>query len=414
MNTKTYYVMAIDIAKNKSDFFIQGLHSEVLMEPTTYKHNLKNFMQLKKFLLDNNLKNDITIMMESTSSYHYPVERFFNEHGFKVIVVNPNLVKKSDTSFRKTKTDKIDCFKIAECYFKAEIKSNALKSLNIYDDLTTLNRQYLSLEKAITALKNRYTRLLDICIPEYEIFFLTSKNTIDTSKKYLYKYLNLFYQFPHSEIIANTRVDKLANTLNSAYNWNYIERMTKESIEIKNISKNSYPGVSKYSEEVFNLKQIIRLLITNLKEQSTIASKLIILAKKTKYFKNINSIYGIGELTTAQIIAELKDIDRFNSYKQINAYLGLEPSIYQSGKAYYNGKITKSGNSCGRKVLYTVVKNITNISSKGFANHPILLHYLKKKEKENKTEKESVISTTTKLIRIIFSLCKNNSEFNIK
>lgn len=414
MNTKTYYVLAIDIAKNKSDFFIQGLNGEVLMEPTTYEHNLKNFMLLKKFLLDNELETNITIMMESTSSYHYPVERFFDEHNFKVIVVNPNLVKKSYTSFRKTKTDKIDCFKIAECYFKEEIRSNALKSLNTYDDLTTLNRQYLSLEKAITSLKNRYTRLLDICIPEYEIFFENNKYKVNNSKKYLDKYLNFFYEFPHSEIIAATRVDKLANVLNSVYDWNYINRMTKEAIEIKNTSKESYPGVSQTSEEVFNLKQIIRLLIKNLEEQNIIASKLIDLAKETKYFKNINSIYGIGELTTAQIIAELKDIDRFDSYKQINAYLGLEPSIYQSGKSYYNGRITKSGNSCGRKVIYTVVKNITTVSKKGCSNHPILLHYIKKKEKENKSEKESVISTTTKLIRIIFSLCKNNTEFNIK
>jgi len=340
--------------------------------------------------------------MESTSSYHYPVERYFDNNGYKVVVINPNLVKKSDTSFRRTKTDKEDCFKIANCYFKEEIKSNALKSLNIYDDLTTLNRQYLSLEKSLTALKNRYVRLLDICIPEHENFYLNKMGNSDRSAKYSIKMLNFYYEFPHSEIIASTRIDKLANVLNSSFKRDYLKRFKTVARDIKELSRDSYPGVSEESVETDNLQTTIRIIKSIIKEQALVKNHLIRLAKDTEFFLNINSIPGIGELTTAQIIAELKYITRFDSYKQINAYCGLEPSVYHSGKIKINGRITKSGNGNARKVLYTSIKNITMVAKSHCPNHPILIHYLKKKEKENKSEKECVVSATTKLIRIIF------------
>jgi len=406
MNAKNEFVAAIDVAKGESMVSIISVYGEVILEPTKYKHTLSDLNAIDQIIKKEELVKKITVFMESTSSYHYGIERFFDEAGYEVIVVNPNLVKKSSTTFRRTKTDPKDCYKIAHAYFKEEIKSNCLKSRDIYDDLTALNRQYLSIEKSATALKNRYTRLLDICIPEHEIIHKNYK-----IKKFNIKYLNFFYEFPHSEIISNTRIDRLTNVLNSCFNRNYSSRMKIEATRIKEILKDSFPGVSKDSTECNNLKQTIRLLKQQLFELDILKDEMIKLAKEIKYFENINSIPGIGELTTAQLIAELKDINRFDNYKQINAYLGLEPSIYQSGKKCIYGKITKAGNRNGRKVLYTVVKNITLTSRKHYKDHPILLHYLKKKEKENKSEKESVISTTTKLIRIIFSLCKNNTTF---
>jgi transposase len=79
-------------------------------------------------------------------------------------------------------------------------------------------------------------------------------------------------------------------------------------------------------------------------EHEQAKQRLISLGKQTKEYKYISSIPGIGEQSASQVIAELGDISRFKNYKQINAYCGLEPSVYQSGKVYINGRITKSGN----------------------------------------------------------------------
>ncbi|MFV0274814.1 MAG: transposase [Bacilli bacterium] len=71
---------------------------------------------------------------------------------------------------------------------------------------------------------------------------------------------------------------------------------------------------------------------------------MITLARQSLLFPIINSIYGIGELSTYFILAELKDVTRFNNVKQLNAYcgLGLGKSIN------YHGHISKSGNKYAR------------------------------------------------------------------
>lgn len=403
MDDKLEYVMAIDVAKGKSMYYILSIHGEVIMDAIEYEHTLNNFKFIDLKIREERIKQELAVFMESTSTYHYPVMRYFLEQGYKVIVVNPNLVKKSSTTFRKTKTDRLDCIKIAETYFKEEIKSNAAKTNDIYFNLMTANRQLLSLEKALTAIKNRYTRLLDICVPEHELFYTNS------SDKYNKKYITLFEYLPHSEYIQRTRVDRIANILNLSFKWDYTKRLIKEAIKLKGISKNAYPGVSKLSNEVENLGQIISIMRNLMNEQERAKQRLISLGKQSKEYPYIFSIPGIGEQSASQVIAELGDISRFRNYKQINAYCGLEPSIYQSGKAYINGRITKSGNRYARKVLYTTIMGIIKSSRSNYPEHPINIYYTMKKE--NKSTKESVIATSTKLIRIIFSLCKYKSTF---
>lgn len=405
MDDKKEYVMAIDIAKGKSMFFILSIQGEILLEPIEYEHTLSNFRLIDQKIRKERIKNDLAVFLESTSTYHYPVIRYFLDQAYEVIVVNPNLVKKSSTTFRKTKTDKLDTIKIAETYFKEEIKSNAMREGTLYDDLQAANRQLLNLEKALTAIKNRYTRLLDICIPEHERFYTNKKD------RYNKKYITLFEYLPHTEYIQTTRVDRIANLLNMTFDWKYTERLTKEAIKLKGISKNSYSGVHKHSTEVTNLQQTISILRTLLSNHEQAKQQLISIGKQTKEFKYINSVFGIGEPSASQIIAELGDMSRFSNYKQINAYCGLEPSIYQSGKSFYNGRITKSGNPFARKVLYTTIMAIVKSSRVHMPEHPINVYYTKKKEKENKSTKESVIATSTKLIRILFSLCKYESTF---
>jgi len=221
----------------------------------------------------------------------------------------------------------------------------------------------------------------------------------------------LFENLPHSELIQNTRVDRITSVLALSFKRDYKARLGVEASKIKEISKKSYPGVSIDSIEVENLRQTINILTFLMNSHKEAKERLILLGKQAKEFPYISSVPGIGDQIASQIIAELGDISRFRSYKQINAYCGLDPSIYQSGKAFYNGRISKSGNPYARKILYSTVLKIVAVSRLHYKNHPIEKYYSKKKEKENKSTKASVISTSTKLIRILFSLCKYESTF---
>ncbi len=63
--------------------------------------------------------------------------------------------------------------------------------------------------------------------------------------------------------------------------------------------------------------------------------------------------YGlyVGLDVHKETVAELRDITRFDSPRQLIAYLGLVPSEYSSGKNTRRGGITKTDNGHVRRVL---------------------------------------------------------------
>ena len=60
---------------------------------------------------------------------------------------------------------------------------------------------------------------------------------------------------------------------------------------------------------------------------------------------------GLGLVSAMTIVAEIHDFSRFNSPRQLMAYLGLVPSEYSSGGKQSRGPITKTGNNHVRRVL---------------------------------------------------------------
>jgi transposase len=84
------------------------------------------------------------------------------------------------------------------------------------------------------------------------------------------------------------------------------------------------------------------------------------------------SIPGIGDNTAVRLIAEIGDIRRFDSNKQLNAYAGIDIRRFQSGKTFFKDKINKRGNKHLRKLLYIIIQNM--IKQRRFGqNHFIII-----------------------------------------
>jgi transposase len=63
------------------------------------------------------------------------------------------------------------------------------------------------------------------------------------------------------------------------------------------------------------------------------------------------ALRGIDKLAAMVLLAELGDISRFDSPKQLMAYLGLVPSEHSTGSRRRQGAITKTGNGHARRML---------------------------------------------------------------
>jgi len=65
----------------------------------------------------------------------------------------------------------------------------------------------------------------------------------------------------------------------------------------------------------------------------------------------IQALRGVQFTTAVTLIAELGDLTRFETPRQLMSYLGLVPSDHSSGERRRQGSITKTGNSHARRVL---------------------------------------------------------------
>ena len=100
------YVLVLDVAKVKSMFMLSSYVGEVLLEPVEYAHNKVNLELIYSNANKLNIKDNLTVVMKTTSIYHKEPEKFFKENNYHVIVFNPLIGKEITNTIRKTKTDK--------------------------------------------------------------------------------------------------------------------------------------------------------------------------------------------------------------------------------------------------------------------------------------------------------------------
>ena len=394
-------VLSIDVAKNKSMIMLMDSEGEILIDSKEIKHNLEEFEKVKKEIEKINPEN-LTVFMESTGIYHLPVERYFKENGFNTLVINSLTTKNNYDTIRKTKTDKKDCYRLAKLFFVNEVEYHDLSKKDLYANLKAMTRQYFYLTQVNVSCKNRYKRLINICFPELEEIFKSSRIYEETA-------LNFIKAYPHAYIVKEKRIDALYNNLyktNSRHDY-YYKRLAHQ---IKDIASNSYPGVDKEHSDVKNLSDMAGILQENIKTINELKDKMIETAKQSPYFEIINSFYGIGEVLAAELLGELGDITRFDSHKQLIAFCGLDPTIIQSGKSInVHGAISKRGDKYARWILFNISQMVVKLGHQ-CPEHPVYNYYLMKKA-EGKHYYESLTACSTKILRMLYAMCKNNKTF---
>ena len=182
------HILSFDIAKGKSVYCFIDEFKNIIIEPTLIEHNKNKFDNLLNLVKD---YSNLIVVMESTSIYHLPVENYFRSKGIETIVMNPKLVKQFKDTLNKSKTDKLDCFKIARCYL-GTIDNFYFKN-DEYFMYNPLAHQYWSLVEGQTRLKNRYKQLIEIVFPEFNLIFNDLYDDLA---------LNFIHDFPHPVFIC--------------------------------------------------------------------------------------------------------------------------------------------------------------------------------------------------------------------
>ena len=116
-------------------------------------------------------------------------------------------------------------------------------------------------------------------------------------------------------------------------------------------------------------------------------------ANHNKTYKLLQTVPGIGPLSAMCLIAEIGDISRFKSCKQLNSYVGLVPHSHQSGDKDPSGRLTYRSNKYLRA-------SIVEASWVAMRNDPALLKYYKERITRYKPQ-VAIIKVAHKLLNRI-------------
>ena len=390
------HILSFDVAKGKSVYCFIDEKKNVIRDATLIEHKKDEFDELFNFI--SKYKN-IVVIMESTSVYHLPVEYYFRSKTIETIVMNPKLVKQYRDTLNKSKTDKLDCFKIARCYLGTI--DNFYQKQDEYFMFNPLARQYWSLIEGQTRLKNRYRQLIEIVFPEFNLIF---------DDLYSDLALNFIHDFPHPILFVNRRIDYLMNYLKEKNGTTQAFRFKNKVLKMKELAKNSLCYVSVDSLQIQNLVQTIEMIQYNKQEIEKIKNQLVNNLKDTKLFKIINSIPGFGDFSTALFLAEVGDITRFEERKQFISFIGIDSITSQSGIASYHGPISKSGSKFARTILFNVVTTLIQICAHTDKENSIYL-FFRKKQSEGKHHYKCIIACENKLCKTIYKMCTSDCTF---
>jgi transposase len=119
--------------------------------------------------------------------------------------------------------------------------------------------------------------------------------------------------------------------------WRWMETITFETAMQQIVLQEYIEAAKDLERRVLGLEGQIRLAMTGWNLEPVV--------------KALMALRGVSLITAVATIAELGDLTRFDTPKELMAYLGLVPSEHSSGGNKRQGAITKTGNGHVRRML---------------------------------------------------------------
>lgn len=281
---------------------------------------------------------EVHFVMEATGSYNTKVLYALSKQGYPVYVLNPIISKRySEEQLRRTTTDK-EASKLLASYGYSSILS------------------FLS-----NIPSESYNTLLS--------FKFNPSNKENLELKVLIKTLE-------SLMRTHTRILNQIEALNQ-----YPEGYAEEAIE--------------------SLKRVLEEIEKEIKNIQDKIDAIINREENRDLYRRLTTIPGIGKRTASTLIAYFGSFSTFENSKQVASYIGLTPSIKESGKSVKKKgyPISKIGNPYLRQILF-----MASLSASKH-NHQCSILY-DRLLKEGKDKKLILIAVAHKLLRQTFAVAK--------
>ena len=387
--------VGIDVSKSKSTVAILDSYGTVLATPFNMAHTQPEMNALVSRLKE--FDEPVTILLEYTGHYHYPVLKKLQDEGFSVCVVNPYQMKKyGDMEIHKAKTDKKDALRIATYALEKSYKLVPYSFMEQkYEDLKFLSRQYDQRIAFVAKLKVQLINLLDQTMPGITKFLaLKSRNP---EKSALMLFIKRYKSFDEIQRMGKTR---FLSTYATLMKKTTDRHAPQKGLAIYELARDSITtrGEDPYIWSAQD--QCVDLLATAQNAADEIITQMQNIAETIPEYKVLRAMNGVGDRLGPVILAEIGDIRRFHSAKALNSFAGNDAPPYQSGQfESRNRHISKRGSSALRKACFEVMQALKLTKPQ---DDPVY-QFILKKEQEGKPYNVAKMAGVNKFLRIYYA-----------
>ncbi len=393
-------VIGIDIASETHyarAFDWRGIELSKVFKFTDNADGYERFYQWLQEVKVKANKAEVIVGAEPTGHYWFGIAQSLKKSKIKLVLVNPFHVKRSKEldDNHPSKTDSKDPKTIAKLVIEGRYSEPYIPE-GIYAELRTGMLERARIVKELNTIKNRMERWFKIYFPEYKQVFSDFEGLGS---------MTVLEKAPLPKDILELGIDGI-NGLWRAKKVRAVGIKRATSLyhaAIRSIGVTEGLEMARFEIEVhladyrhkMNQYERIMLLIEEL-------------CSRIKGVDKVLEIKGIGLITIAGFLAEVGDIERFDSPKQIQKLAGLALKENSSGKHKGQTSISKRGRSRLRAILFQGVMPLVGKNEEFKSIH----HYYTTRKNNPLKKKQSLIAITCKLIRVFFAILTKNEVYD--
>jgi len=401
------FYVGVDIAKKFNVAFIVDDKDNIIKKSFKFNNDEKGFNDFNTLLssTDNDVSNFI-IGMEATGLLFENLYLYLKDKGYNVILLNPYQTSKfreMDT-MKKVKNDNIDAIMIASL-IKSGRYSKAYVSEEVYASLRALHRHRASLKEELKKHKRQLSSLLSVVFPEMEQII---KDPFSVTG------MALLEKYPtpkHYKYASPQRILKLFRNI-KGNNFN-MEKAQK----LLDLAKSSVYSGNAYDERAYVIQSHIRAIRFLESEITSVENRMAELFNQspsltkeeekeiTDIIDNLRTIPGVSDKTLFTIMGECGNLDRFKNIDAFIGYLGLYPTLEQSGNTTKYGKLAKRGSKLAKKALYQA-------AVAAIRHNKEMNKLYCDKVSQGRAKKEALVIVARKLAAVILAVYKHNTPYN--
>ena len=356
-------------------------------------------------------KSQFLIGMEATGLLFENLYLYLQKLGYNVVLLNPYQTTKfreMDT-MKYVKNDNIDSQMIA-ALLKSGRYSEGYVSEDIYQAIKSLYRHKATLMQEMKNAKRQVSTTLAVVFPEFEqiikdpfsVSGMALLNKYPTAKHYKGasgdRILKVFRNIKGNNFNLEKANDLLDLAMTTVYQGNAKDE--RAYVILSNLRRISF-----LKEEILACESQMFTLLN----ESAAAVSTSISEDEEVYIAdlvdNLRSIDGVSDKTIFAVLSECGNIARFRSGQAFIGFLGLYPTLHQSGNTTKYGRLAKRGAKLAKMAIYQA--SIACVRH----NDELKKVYLDKKS-SGRAPKECIIVVARKLAMIIYSIYKNNTPYN--